>query len=46
MDKIYDILRKEHAEVAELIRKAMHDNTKESFNRGFANLVIRALKLY
>jgi hemerythrin superfamily protein len=33
MDKIYDILRKEHAEVAELIRKAMHDNTKETFNQ-------------
>jgi hemerythrin superfamily protein len=33
MDKIYDILSKEHREVAELIQKAMHDNTKETFHR-------------
>jgi hemerythrin superfamily protein len=33
MDKIYDILSKEHDEVAELIKKAMHDNTKETFNQ-------------
>jgi hemerythrin superfamily protein len=31
MDKIYDILIKEHREVAELLQKAMNDNTKETF---------------
>lgn len=31
MEKIYDILSKEHDEVSELLQKAMHDNTKETF---------------
>jgi hemerythrin superfamily protein len=31
MDKIYDILKKEHDEVAQLIQKAKHDNTKDTF---------------
>jgi hemerythrin-like domain-containing protein len=32
MDKIYDILIREHAEVAKLIKKAMQDNTQNTFN--------------
>jgi hypothetical protein len=38
MDKIYDILSKEHAEVAELIQKATQDNTKNTFNQIKAKL--------
>lgn len=38
MDKIYDILIKEHNEVSELIKKAMHDNTKETFKQIKAKL--------
>jgi hemerythrin superfamily protein len=38
MDNIYDVLIREHDEVAELIKKAMHDNTKETFNRIKAKL--------
>jgi len=38
MDNIYDILSKEHAEVAELIQKATQDNTKNTFNQIKAKL--------
>ena len=38
MDKIYDILSKEHAEVAKLIQKATQDNTKNTFNQIKAKL--------
>jgi hemerythrin superfamily protein len=38
MDKIYDILSREHDEIAELIKKAMHDNTQSTFNQIKAKL--------
>ncbi|AKB82417.1 Regulator of cell morphogenesis and NO signaling [Methanosarcina barkeri 3] len=38
MDKIYDILIKEHSEVSELIKKATQDDTKNTFNQIKAKL--------